>query len=79
MKATDSDPVYQDEIPGGNNEAVPTEPSRPQNPENGIGDTPITKDDLKAPTGEEKTESDIANNPATDLMNRINNLNKDQD
>ena len=72
MNATDSDPIYKDEIPGGDKQ-VGTGDNGAVN-KTQIGDGPISKEDL---SGNEETENNEAN-PAVDLVNRMDNLYQDE-
>jgi len=72
MKATDSDPIYKDEIPGGDNK-VGAENGVAMN-KTQIGDSPISKEDLN---GNEETENNEVN-PAVDLVNRMDRLYQDE-
>lgn len=70
MNATDSDPIYKDEIPGGDNQVGNGEKAKVNQTQ--IGDGPITKEDLTGNEGEENKEV----NPATDLLKRMDSLNQ---
>ena len=72
MKATDSDPIYKDEIPGGDNQVGTGESGAVNKTE--IGDGPISKEDLEGDEGKENNEV----NPAVDLVNRMDNLYQDE-
>lgn len=72
MNATDSDPIYKDEIPGGDNQVGNGEKVEVNKTQ--IGDGPISKEDL---TGNEEEENKEVN-PATDLLKRMDNLNQDE-
>lgn len=72
MNATDSDPIYKDEIPGGDNQVGNGEKVEVNQTQ--IGDGPISKEDL---TGNEEEENKEVN-PATDLLKRMDNLNQDE-
>lgn len=72
MNATDSEPIYKDQIPGGDNQVggVETNMSNGAN----IGDGPILKGDLNSNDEEENKKV----NPATDLMKRMDNLSQEE-
>jgi hypothetical protein len=72
MNATDSDPIYKNEIPGGDRQ-VGAEDNSGMN-KTQIGDGPISKDDLN---GNEETENNEVN-PAVDLVNRMDGLYQDE-
>lgn len=72
MNATDSGPIYKEEIPGGNNQ-VGTRDGAAIN-KTQISDGPISKEDLN---GEEETENNTVN-PAVDLVNRMDSLYQDE-
>jgi hypothetical protein len=72
MNATDSDPIYKNEIPGGDNQVGTGDGSTIDKTQ--IGDGPISKEDLTG-NGEEENKEE---NPATDLLKRMDNLNQDE-
>lgn len=75
MTATDTDPVYKEEIPGGDNPVGVPETSSAQS-QTKIGDEPIAKSDLEPNDNESENNND---NPAVDLTNRMDNLYKEND
>lgn len=72
MNATDSDPIYKEEIPGGDKQVVNGEGGAVNQTQ--IGDGPISKEELN---GNDETENNKAN-PAVDLVNRMDNLYQDE-
>ena len=68
MTATDSEPIYKDEIPGGEKNVGGNDNLKIDKTQ--IGDEPISKEDLN---GDEKEENNEVN-PAVDLVNRMDNL-----
>lgn len=75
MNATDTDPVYKGEIPGGD-KPVGIPGAASQQNQSQIGDEPITKDELEAGNNEPENNND---NPAVDLTKRMDNLYKEND
>lgn len=68
MNATDSDPIYKEEIPGGDKQVGNGEEGVINKTQ--IGDEPISKEEIN---GDEEIENNKVN-PAVDLVNRMDNL-----
>lgn len=70
INASDTDPIYKDEIPGGEKPVGNGEETKMEKTQ--IGDGPISKEDLEQPDNNK-------DNPANDLTNRMDNLYTEND